>query len=171
MLKALSLVSLAFAFLLFGCASAPKAPKGPDGQKIAVEVSVDGGWEQVDEANPKQVSQRRQLVNFIEKETVRQLSGSGYEANLIDSAKGPKAGARQLKLRVVNYNPGSAAARVLVGFGAGAAVLDISAEYKDGGKLLLSTMKSTASGTDWRRNVRKIDILIMREMAALPTAN
>jgi hypothetical protein len=165
MLKALSLVSLSLAFLLSGCASAPKAPRGPGGEKIAIELSVDGGWEQVDEGNPNQVSQRRQLVNFIKNETVRQLSGSGYDANLLDSAKGPKAGARQLKLRVVNYNPGSAAARMIVGFGAGAATLDISAEYKDGGKLLLSTQKSVGSGTDWRRNVRKINILIMREMA------
>jgi hypothetical protein len=31
--------------------------------------------------------------------------------------------------------------------------------------LLLSTQKSVGSGTDWRRNVRKINILIMREMA------
>jgi hypothetical protein len=166
MLKALSLASLSLAFLLAGCASAPKAPKGSDGKNIAVEVSVDGGWEQIEGDNANQVSQRRQLVNFIRTETVRQLSGSGYDANLLDSAKGPTAGPRQLKLRVVNYNPGSAAARMFVGFGAGAAVLDISAEYKDGGKLLLSTQKSAGSGTDWRRNVRKINILIMREMAA-----
>lgn len=168
MLKSVSLVSLSLAFLLSGCASAPKAPRGPGGEKIAVELSVDGGWEQIDESNANQVSQRRQLVNFIRTETVRQLSGSGYDANLLDSAKGPKAGARQLKLRVVNYNPGSAAARMLVGFGAGAATLDISAEYKDGSKLLLSTNKSVASGTDWRKNVRKINILIMREMAGPP---
>lgn len=167
MLKALSLVSLCLALVLSGCASAPKAPRGPGGEKIAVEVSVDGGWEQIDETNANQVSQRRQLVNFIQNETVKQLSGSGYDGSLLDSAKGPKAGARQLKLRVVNYNPGSAAARMIVGFGAGAATLDISAEYKDGGKLLLSTQKSAGSGTDWRRNVRKIDILILREMAAL----
>jgi hypothetical protein len=166
MLKALSLVSLSLAFALTGCASAPKAPTGPGGQKIAVEVSVDGGWDQVDAGNPNQVSQRRQLVSFIENETVKQLSGSGYEGSLLDSAKGPRAGARQLKMRVVRYNPGSAAARIFVGFGAGAATLDISADYMDGGRTLLSTQKSAGSGTDWRRNVRKIDILILREMAA-----
>ena len=168
MLKAVSAASLALvslSFLLAGCASAPPAPKGADGKAIALEVSVDGGWDQVDTDNPNQVSQRNQLVNYIKSETVSQLSHSGYEARLLDSSKGLTPGARELHLRVDNYNPGSAAARMLVGLGAGAATLDMSAVYKDGGTVLLKTQKSVASGRDWRKIVRKINIEIMQEMA------
>lgn len=160
-----SLASLSLAFLLAGCASAPPAPKGADGKPIAVEVSVDGGWEQIDRDNPNHVDQRTQLVNYIKEETVAQLSQSGYSAHLLDSSKGLTPGARELHLRVENYNPGSAAARMLVGMGAGAATLDMSAVYTDGGKVLLKTQKSVGSSQNWRKIVRKINIEIMQEMA------
>lgn len=165
MRKTLMIMPAAICLLLLGCASAPKAPMGPDGKKIAIEVSVDGGYEQIDASNPKHVNQRNQLVNYMKKTTVEQLKASGYEASLLDSAKGPSQGARTLALRIDNYNPGSAAARVLVGLGAGAATLDVSAVYKEGANVLLTTQKSFASGRDWRKIVKKINIQIMQEMA------
>lgn len=158
-------VPAAFCLLMLGCSSGPKAPMGADGQKIAIEVSVDGGYEQVDAANANQVNQRNQLVNYMRKTTVEQLNTSGYDASLLDTAKGPTAGKRSLALKIDNYNPGSAAARVLVGLGAGAATLDVTAIYKEGANVLLTTQKSVASGRDWRKVVKKINILIMREMA------
>lgn len=171
MRKSLITLSSAFALslLLIGCATAPKAPMGADGKKIAIEVSIDGGFEQIDATNPKHVQQRTQLTNYMKKSTVEQLKASGYAASLLDSAKGPTAGARTLAIKIDNYNPGSAAARVLVGLGAGAATLDVTAIYKEGSTALLTTQKSVASGRDWRKIVRKINILIMQEMAGKKT--
>lgn len=170
MLKSASLAFVSLALWLSGCASAPPAPKGADGKPIVLEISVDGGWDQVHMDVPNQVSQRKQLVSYIKSSAVEQFSGSGYKASLMDSAKGLTPGARELHLTVDNYNPGSAAARVLVGLGAGAATLDMSATYKEGGKVLLETKKSVGSSRDWRKIVQKINIQIMEDMKGIGAA-
>ena len=156
--------------LFFGCASTPKAPLNPQGGKYAVQVYVDGGWDQIDTANPNQKSQRNQLVSYLKSETLKRLNASGYAATGIESASAynPEGGARMLKVKVDMYNAGSAAARMLVGLGAGAAQLDSHAEYLDKGKSLFNLPNSIASGRDWRKIVTKTDILILREMAKYP---
>ncbi len=156
--------------LLIGCASLPPAPKSADGGKMAVAVQIDGGWDQIDTSNPNQVSQRKQLVNYMNVETVKLLKSAGYAATLVDSAHpySLESKARLLNIKVTNYNPGSAAARMLVGLGAGAATLNTHSTYKEGTALLFETDHSVASGRDWRKIVRKVNVLIQQEMAKHP---
>ncbi len=164
------LALFAAASFLVGCSSLPPAPKSADGGKMAVAVKIDGGWEQVDTTNPNHVSQRKQLVNYMNVETVKLLKSAGYAATLVDSAHpySPESNARLLDIKVTNYNPGSAAARMLVGLGAGAATLNTHSTYKEGANLLFETDHSVASGRDWRKIVRKINVLIQQEMAKHP---
>lgn len=165
-LFAAGIAALAF----IGCASAPPAPKAADGGKIPVQVFIDAGWEQVDTTNPNQTNQRRQLANFMETDLLKLLNKAGYEASAIKSADayGSDPKARFLSLKIENYNPGSAAARVLVGLGAGSATLDVRSVYREGGKTLMDIQKSFASGRDWRKIVRKINIHVIREMNQHP---
>jgi hypothetical protein len=165
LLFALSAFSL---LAITGCASAPKAPAAADGGKIQVQVLIDGGWSEVDTANPDLVNRRRQLVNFMRKSAVEQLDRSGYDASPIDSLGqyDAQSGSRLLTIQIEHYNAGSAAARLLVGFGAGAATLDTRATYKAKGANLFDERNSIASGRDWRKTVKKTNILIMRKMAA-----
>ncbi len=159
----LALVSAA----LIGCSSAPHAPKNAQGGKIPVQVFIDGGWSQVDTTNADKKERRAQLVSYMKHETVDQLNASGYDAKFIESpsAYSAEGGARLLKITVDEYNAGSAAARMLVGLGAGAARLDTHAEYSEKGKSLFNQPNSIASGVDWRKIVKKTNVLIMREMA------
>lgn len=63
-----------------------------------------------------------------------------------------------LKVKIVKYNPGSYAARTFVGFGAGAASMDITYHLTDGsGKTVLKGDDGVGSGRDWRKVARKLD--------------
>ena len=162
-------ISLLFALSLLalsGCASGPKAPAGADGGKIPVLVLIDGGWDEVDASKPNHMQQRTQLVDFMRKSAVEQLNRSGYDASSIDSLGqyDSRSASRLLTIKIEHYSSGSAAARILVGFGAGAATLDTRAVYKAKGTKLFEADNSIASGRDWRKTVKKTNILIMRKM-------
>jgi len=90
-----------------------------------------------------------------------------YEAIAIEKASEFKSGPNNylLKVKIVKYNPGSYAARAFVGFGAGAASMDITYELTDSaGKKVLKNSDGVGSGQDWRKVARKLNENMAREM-------
>jgi hypothetical protein len=61
-------------------------------------------------------------------------------------------------VRIVRYNPGSKAARMFVGLGAGAASLDIHYEFSDPrGRKMLSKDDGVGTSLEWQRLARKLN--------------
>jgi hypothetical protein len=140
------------------------------GGRIPVSVFVDAGWSQVDTTNPEHVAQRRQLAGYVESNLLSQLIQSGYDARSVPSAAAYTASSpgRLLVVRIENYHAGSAAARMLVGMGAGAASLTTRVTYRERDRVLIDGPKSYGSSRDWRRIVEKINREIVTEMATRP---
>ena len=89
----------------------------------------------------------------------------GYETQQIASpdAFTPGEATYLLIIKVVNYNPGSKAARMLVGFGAGSAALDTHYDLITSDKqTIFSKDHGRASSKDWRNICRRLnkDMLI-----------
>ena len=87
------------------------------------------------------------------------LNKAGYEATLIQKQNEytPGVGKYLLKATIVKYDPGSTAARVIVGFGAGAASMDMRYELSGKGESLLKYDDGVGSGRDWRNVARKLN--------------
>ena len=110
--------------------------------------------------NEKQFAMRNQVGEWMEKDLLKLLSKAGYEARLIGKAEEfqPAAGQYLLKVAIVSYNPGSKAARMMVGYGAGATSLDTRAELVDQkGATLLTEEFGVGSSRDWHYSTRKVN--------------
>jgi hypothetical protein len=96
----------------------------------------------------------------MEGDLVDILNKTGYQATRTEDATlqaGP--GRYLLRLKISNYNAGSKAARMLVGWGAGAAQLDTHFELvADGGAVAVAGDPSVASGRDWKNAARKVNL-------------
>jgi hypothetical protein len=110
--------------LVAGCATAPRAPLTAGGERIEIMVFSDRG--NPDEMDERQYQRRIEVGQWMEGDLIDLLTRSGYQAALIGSKEEFKArdGRYLLTVKIVKYNPGSSAARIIVGFGAGAASLD-----------------------------------------------
>jgi hypothetical protein len=112
------------------------------------------------------VRERNQLGDWMDKDLVRvfaRYSNKGFEAQLIAKAEDYQAapGNYLLNVRILEYNAGSKATRMLVGFGAGGMTLKVKIELLDHtGKSLLSKEESCFSGREWRNIARKVNELI-----------
>jgi hypothetical protein len=119
-------------------------------EKIA--ILVDPGNEQ---------RENRQMAERMRDDLQNVLNRRGdYEARqlaTLDEFKKDQ-GEYLLNVRIVRYNAGSKAARIIVGFGAGAASMDIHYEFTDprGGKLL-SKDDGVGTSLDWQRLARKLN--------------
>jgi len=174
-MKRLMLVSLIILFgIAAGCHSrtdAPKAKNEMKQEKIAktermpAEVSAGKGTTisvlmDIGDDNLAQdkIDQRKQLNDFMGKDLVRMLDKAGYEATLIENRRQHKSGTYLLKVTIVKYNAGSKAARIVVGFGAGAASLDTRYElFAPGGSRILSDEHGVGSSMDWTSCARKLN--------------
>lgn len=111
---------------------------------------------------------QKQLGQWMQKDLIKVLKKRvGFDAKLIKSSKGFKKGKGRylLNVKIVKYNPGSAAARYWVGFGAGSASMDISYTLKSsGGKKVLSKKDGVGSGTGWKKVARKLNENMAREI-------
>jgi hypothetical protein len=146
---------------LSGCAGGLSAARGKTGGPITIELA----FEQNPTArNPEQIAQ---LVEWMAPDLQRILTRAGY--NVIAQ---PNANAFQpapdhylLFIHIVNYNAGSKAARMLVGFGAGTLTLDTNNElYAGPGQLVMRSNGATGSSRDWNAAARRINEQVAREI-------
>lgn len=175
MRKFIWLIALLCVTVAFGCHSRTDAPKAAKevkretkkaetdtlsetvsaGKKPMINVLMDIGGDDLTQA---QIDQREQLNDFMGKDLVRMLNKAGYEANLIENRNQYIKGTYLLKISIVKYNPGSKAARIVVGFGAGAVSLDTRYEFfAPGGNLLVSDEHGVGSSMDWTSCARKLN--------------
>ncbi|MDP1822263.1 MAG: DUF4410 domain-containing protein [Archangium sp.] len=152
------------AFVLLGlttsCAS-QRAARAPDGSPYTLEVFFDRN------SALKNADQVAQVVEFMEPDLRNILEDTGY---VVVPSSNPEAfvpgpGRFLLIIRIVNYNPGSKAARMLVGFGAGSLVLDTQhLLYSGPGQIILQSAGSVGSARDWNYAARKINQQVTREV-------
>lgn len=118
----------------------------------AIAVVMDPGGEQRENLQMAD-RMKRDLINVLERR-------GGYKARLLGAADEFKQdqGEYLLNVRIVRYRSGSKAARIVVGFGAGAAALDIHYEFTDPhGRTLLSKDDGVGTSMDWQRLARKLN--------------
>ncbi len=145
---------------LTSCASL-RAATAPDGSPYTLEVFFDRNSTL---RNPEQVEQ---VVGFMEPDLHQILSNTGYEVVQSSNPETFVPGPNRflLIIKVVNYDPGSKAARILVGFGAGALVLDTQhLLYSGPGQLLLQASGTVGSARDWNYAARKINQQISHQV-------
>ena len=167
-MKKLCVILAAMALLFsFGCAGPRlKAPKDPSGNRYMIAVLLDKGI--TDRLSSEQVDQRYQLCNWMEKDLMRMLKKAGYQARRINerSEFSPASGEYLLSVKVINYNPGSKAARLLIGFGAGSTSLDIYYElYGRSPKAILSRDDGVGSSIEWTKVVQKLNQKMVDEVS------
>lgn len=111
-----------------------------------------------DNLSQPQIDQREQLNDWMGKDLVRMLNKAGYKANLIEKRSQHKPGIYLLKVTIVRYSAGSKAARIIVGFGAGAVSLDTRYElFAPSGNLILSDEHGVGSSIEWTSCARKLN--------------
>jgi hypothetical protein len=123
-----------------------------------LSVVIDRGIES--SFTDKQVKNRNQCGEFMEKDLLNVLEIAGIDAELIKSKADYKAGegTHLLVVRIKEYNPGSAAARIMVGFGAGATSMKTRYElFGSGTTPLVAEDLGLGSSIDWRKVIRKLD--------------
>jgi hypothetical protein len=150
---------LLLAFLLLtGCVSSSgRAPQTASGAKVEILVLSDRG--DTSTMNAYTAKAVGDLAPFMEKDLVEQLNRAGYLARQIKTRSEfvPGNGRYLLTTRINNYNPGSSAARMVVGFGAGSASLDNHYElFGNTAQPLLSWDDGTGTSEHWSKLCRKL---------------
>lgn len=134
-----------------GCASL-SAAKGPGGETLTLAVAFQRT------AELRNVDQVQQVTDFMQPDLERMLTDAGYVVERLADAAAFQPGPNRylVVVRITRYNPGSKAARMMVGWGAGALVLDTDFELHAGpGATLLAEKSSVGSGRDWPQAARK----------------
>ena len=138
--------------------AAPAAVAAPIAGKVVISILFDRGIEAG--TNAMETGQRNQVGTWMEKDLLRVLAKAGYEPRLIADRKEytPGPDAYLLKVKIVRYNPGAKAARLVVGYGAGATSLDIHYDLLGAGdKSLLAKDDGVGSSRDWQFCCRKLN--------------
>jgi hypothetical protein len=146
------------AALVFSCAPhAAKAPKAASNKGITMYVLIDRGIEK--SYTDYQIKNRDQVGEYMEQDLPYVLKKSGYNAKLITrrSEYRPAQDTYLLTVRITDYNPGAKAARMFVGYGAGAASMKTHYELHKGSNAVLKGDPGVGSGRDWRNVIRKIN--------------
>jgi len=107
------------------------------------------------------VSQAR-LADWMDSDLVRvfaRYEKAGFQAKLIEKRQEytPEPNNYLLNVKITEYRPGSKAARIIVGYGAGGVSLKIHYELFDGAKSILAKDDSTFSGREWINAARKLN--------------
>jgi hypothetical protein len=145
--------------LVFACGGRTgSAPKNPDGSKVAIMLFTDRGIQP--DMPPDRVQQIDQMSDWMENDLLSILDKAGYAPTRVtDPSAQPGPGRYVLKVTVKNYSAGSKAARMLVGFGAGAVVLDTHFElFGEGPQPLVIGDPSIGSSRDWTNAARKVNL-------------
>lgn len=142
------------------CGGHRGGPTLPNGQRLAIMVFVDRGVAEGTE--PGKVQQLQQVNDWLEPDLLAVLRDSGYEAASVasvDGAGGPAPGRYALRVRITDYNAGSKAARMFIGWGAGKARLAAQFELigPNGTSYIAGEPEAATGRTDWKHAVRKVD--------------
>ena len=152
---------LAFASVALSACASQRAATAPDGSPYTLEVFFDRNSTL---KNPEQVDQ---VVSFMEPDLHQILSDTGYAVVQSSDPETFVPGPTRflLVIKVVNYYPGSTAARILVGFGAGSVVLDTQhLLYSGPGQILLQATGTVGSARGWNYAARKINVQIKHQV-------
>lgn len=154
------IVAALLACCLFACGGGRtgSAAKNPDGSQLAIMVFTDRGIQP--DMPPDRVAQIDQMAEWMENDLLAILDKTGYAAaRVVDPNTQPGPGRFVLRVTVKNYSAGSKAARMLVGFGAGAVVLDTHFElFGPAPGALVIGDPSVGSGRDWTNAARKVNL-------------
>jgi hypothetical protein len=128
----------------------------PGGAKVALMVFFDRGTAG---QPPEKMQQVDQLADWLEPDFLSIVEKMGYSAaRIADPNTPPGPGRYVVRYRIINYNAGSKAARMFVGFGAGAARLDTGFELiGPDGTVYVQGAPSVGSGRDWKNAARKVN--------------
>lgn len=122
----------------------------------AVDILIEPG--DPAQLTPKQYEQRLDLKNYMVRTLPVKLGRHGIEGRIIGEKSDYAGEGRQLLvIRYLRYNPGATAARIIVGFGAGAASLDLSCELLDGDRQVLAWEDGCGTSENWQRLVNKLN--------------
>ncbi|MBU1182871.1 MAG: DUF4410 domain-containing protein [Pseudomonadota bacterium] len=125
------------------------------GKNLKISVLMDTGDDNI---ALEKIDQREQLNDWMGRDLVAMLNKAGYEAALIENSGQYKKGTYLLKVTIVKYSAGSKAARIIVGYGAGAVSLDTKYElFAPDGNRILSDAHGVGSGRDWTYCARKLN--------------
>jgi hypothetical protein len=134
--------------LLLGAGTAAAGP--------AIDILIEPGDSA--QLTPKQFEQRLDLKKYMTRTLPVKLGRHGIEGRIIGDQDDYAGEGRQLLIvRYERYNPGATAARIIVGFGAGAASLDVSCELLDGDRQLLAWEDGCGTSEHWQRLVNKLN--------------
>jgi hypothetical protein len=133
-----------------------RAPTLPGGAKIALMVFFDRGTAAME---PEKAQQINQLADWAEPDFLSILNNMGFAvAQVADPNTPPGPGRYVVRYRIINYNAGSKAARMLVGWGAGSARLDTGYELiGPNGTVYTQGAPSVSSSRDWKNAARKVN--------------
>lgn len=171
MIRSLVYVSLlsVLCFVSSACRSAgPAQGGGGGGGRQSLDVLIEEG--SVAEMTEKQYSLRRELRVAMERDLPRRLARQGFDMRLITSPTqntGTATDAPLLIIRYEAYNPGSSAARMWVGYGAGAASLDISMTLGKGGKEIATWKDGCGTSQHWSRIINTLDDRMAKKVRTL----
>jgi hypothetical protein len=146
---------------LSSCAAPQRAAKAPDGSPYTLAIYFDRSSSL---AKPDQV---QQIIGFMEPDLHSVLLKAGYKLEQTDNPETFLPGPNRFLLivRIVDYQPGSKAARMIVGFGAGSLVLDTQhVLYAGPEQLILQGTGSVGSARDWNYAAMKINQQISRDV-------
>lgn len=122
----------------------------------ALDILIEEGHSA--ELDAKQYQQRVELKNYMVRTLPVKFSRHGIDARVIPAKSDYVGGGRQLLVvRYDRYNPGKTAARLIVGFGAGAASLDVTHALYDGDKQVMTWTDGCGTSEHWQRLVNKIN--------------
>jgi hypothetical protein len=164
--RSLSLV-LAVAFPVLACVPRANVPAGSVAAGTRMSVVLDRNIPAQLPEDKKRA--QAQIGDWMEGDLVNVLRDAGYQSGAVRDPRAAPAGARSyvLAVRLIRYNPGSTAARMFVGFGAGAASLDVHYELRTrDGRVLLSHDDGVGSGADWRKVARVLNVRMTEAVAA-----
>ncbi len=152
--------------LLSGCATPSIAPVSSTGEKIKISVMSNRG--NPSEMESRQWQYRNEVGAYMEVDLVNRLNRTGYEVKLIQSVSEyvPSANSYLVSMEITSYNPGSSAARIMVGFGAGACSMDMHYVVKNGANALQEWKDGIGTSGDWRRLPRALDDKLVRKLNA-----
>jgi hypothetical protein len=132
-----------------------------DTSKTMISILFDDGVNS--SLNARQAKSQSSLAEWMKRDLVRvfgRYAKSGIEAQLIEKKQEFKAGPDNylLMMKITDYNPGSKAARIIVGYGAGGVSLKIHYDLSaNGSSMILSQDDSVFSGREWLNAARKLN--------------
>lgn len=128
------LVAVLSVSLFTGCGKKRARLNAGNVEPIAV-LTLDGN---LSDQTPDQVAELNRVITWMDRDIIKQLKASGFNAVLIkDKKEYKKSMGNLLVVDVDNFNAGNVALRAFVGFGAGASSLDLDYKlYNQQGKII-----------------------------------